>query len=182
MRMMRTLSVLDLSFVTTGAPGVVALQRTVDLARHVERLGYSRFWVAEHHNLPSVASGSPEIVIGRVAAATERIRVGAGGVMLSNHAPLMVAERFKVLEAFFPGRIDLGLGRAPGTDRLTSLALRRHFDDEPPRDDFLERFSELVAWKTGGFPDNHPFRNVRVMPEDVPVPPLWLLGSRDADV
>jgi luciferase family oxidoreductase group 1 len=107
---------------------------------------------------------------------TSEIRVGSGGVMLPNHAPLMVAERFKVLEALFPGRIDLGLGRAPGTDQVTSYALRARQD---PRegDDFLERFRELLLLERGGFPENHPFRNVRAVPTDVPLPPIWLLGS-----
>src|SRR6201990_6770 len=107
------LSVLDLSPVTAGASGAVSLRNSIDLARFADQLGYARYWVAEHHSLPSVASSAPEIMIGQIAAATERIRVGSGGVMLPNHAPLMVAERFKVLEALFPGRIDLGLGRAP---------------------------------------------------------------------
>jgi luciferase family oxidoreductase group 1 len=134
--------------------------------------------VAEHHNLPSVASGAPEIMIGAMAAATKAIRVGSGGVMLPNHAPLMVAERFKVLEALYPGRIDLGIGRAPGTDPRTSLALRRRLEVRAD-DDFLERFQELMAWQGGGFPDGHPFWSIRVMPEDVPVPLIWLLGSSD---
>jgi luciferase family oxidoreductase group 1 len=115
-------------------------------------------------------------MIGQIAAATTQIRVGSGGVMLPNHAPLMVAERFKVLEALFPGRIDLGLGRAPGTDPVTSYALRVRQD---PRqgDDFLERFQELLLFERGGFPENHPFRNVRAVPVDVALPPIWLLGS-----
>jgi luciferase family oxidoreductase group 1 len=170
------LSVLDLSFTTTAAPGAEAIHRTLDLARLADRLGYRRFWVAEHHNLPAVASGAPEVMIGAIAAATRRIRVGSGGVMLPNHAPLMVAERFKVLEALHPGRIDLGIGRAPGTDRLTSLALRRH-QEVRADDDFLERFQELLAWKTGEFPPGHPFAAIRVMPVDVGLPPIWLLGS-----
>jgi luciferase family oxidoreductase group 1 len=173
---MLPLSVLDLSFTTTATPGAAALRQTLELARLADRLGYRRFWVAEHHNLPSVASGAPEIMIGAIAAATSRIRVGAGGVMLPNHVPLMVAERFKVLEALHPGRIDLGIGRAPGTDPLTTMALRRHQDGRG-EDDFLERFHELMAWKTGAFPEGHPFRKIRVVPEDVPVPPVWLLGS-----
>jgi len=119
------LSVLDLSPVTTATPGSAALRNSLDLARLADRLGYKRYWVAEHHNLANIASSSPEIMIGQIAAATSRLRVGSGGVMLPNHAPLMVAERFKVLEALFPGRIDLGLGRAPGTDPVTSYALRR---------------------------------------------------------
>src|SRR5271163_5001196 len=121
-------SVLDLSPVTTGGSGATALRNSIDLAKLADRLGYTRYWVAEHHNLPSVASSAPEIMIGQIAAATARIRVGSGGVMLPNHAPLAVAERFHMLEALFPGRIDLGLGRAPGTDQMTSLALRRRQD------------------------------------------------------
>src|SRR5204862_3985425 len=122
---MPPLSVLDLSPITTGHSGAAALKNSLDLARLADRLGYTRYWVAEHHNLPTIASPAPDIMIGQIAAATTRMRVGSGGVMLPNHAPLMVAERFKVLEALFPGRIDLGLGRAPGTDPVTSCALRR---------------------------------------------------------
>ena len=173
---MLPLSVLDLSFVTTGTPGAAAIRNTIDLARLADELGYRRYWVAEHHNLPSVASGAPEIMIAAIAAATQRIRVGAGGVMLPNHAPLMVAERFKVLEALYPDRIDLGIGRAPGTDQLTSLALR-HRQEVRADDDFLERFQELVAWKLRAFPAGHPFQQIHVMPDDVEVPPIWLLGS-----
>ncbi len=175
---MAPLSVLDLSFTTTDTAGAAAIRQTVELAGVVERLGYRRIWVAEHHNLPSVASGAPEIMIGAIAAATSRIRVGSGGVMLPNHAPLMVAERFKVLEALYPDRIDLGIGRAPGTDPRTSMALR-YRSEMRADDDFLDRFQELLAWKTGEFPEGHPFRSIRVMPEDVPVPPIWLLGSSD---
>src|SRR5258705_9997199 len=122
------LSVLDLSPVAAGSSGAAALRNSIDLAVLADRLGFTRYWVAEHHNLASIASSAPEIMIGQVAAATTHIRVGSGGVMLANHAPLMVAERFKVLEALFPGRIDLGLGRAPGTDAVTSYALRRRQD------------------------------------------------------
>jgi luciferase family oxidoreductase group 1 len=170
------LSILDLSPVTTATPGSVALRNSLDLAKLADRLGYKRYWVAEHHNLANIASSAPEIMIGQIAAATSHLRVGSGGVMLPNHAPLMVAERFKVLEALFPGRIDLGLGRAPGTDQVTSYALRARQD---PRqgDDFLERFQELLLLERGGFPDGHPFRNVRAVPADVPLPPIWLLGS-----
>src|ERR671929_2056434 len=125
---MPPLSVLDLSPVTTGSSGPQALRNSLDLARLAERLGFTRYWVAEHHNLPSIASSAPDIMIGQIAAITGRMRVGSGGVMLPNHAPLMVAERFKVLEALFPGRIDLGLGRAHGTDPVTSYALRRRPD------------------------------------------------------
>jgi luciferase family oxidoreductase group 1 len=172
------LSVLDLSFVTSGGSGSQALKNTIDLAKHADALGYTRYWVAEHHNLPSIASSAPDIMIGQIAAVTSRLRVGSGGVMLPNHAPLQVAERFKVLEALFPGRIDLGLGRAPGTDQITSLALRRRQDIRDD-DDFLERFQELVLLETQGYPENHPFRSVRAMPADVPLPPIFLLGSSD---
>jgi luciferase family oxidoreductase group 1 len=170
------LSVLDLSPVTTATPGSVALRNSLDLARLADKLGYKRYWVAEHHNLANIGSSAPEIMIGQIAAITSRLRVGSGGVMLPNHAPLVVAERFKVLEALFPGRIDLGLGRAPGTDPVTSYALRVRQD---PRegDDFLERFQELLLFERGGFPQTHPFRNVRAVPSDVPLPPIWLLGS-----
>jgi luciferase family oxidoreductase group 1 len=170
------LSVLDLSPVTTATPGSAALHNSLDLAQLADRLGYKRYWVAEHHNLANIASSAPEIMIGQIAAATTGIRVGSGGVMLPNHAPLMVAERFKVLEALFPGRIDLGLGRAPGTDPVTSYALRARQD---PRegDDFLERFQELLLLERGGYPEGHPFRKVRAVPADVALPPIWLLGS-----
>jgi luciferase family oxidoreductase group 1 len=170
------LSVLDLSFVSSGSSGPQALRNTIELARLIDRLGYTRFWVAEHHDLPSVASGAPDIMIGQIAAATSRMRVGAGGVMLPNHAPLMVAERFKVLEALFPGRIDLGLGRAPGTDQLASIALRRR-QDADPGEDFIDRLKELMAFDTGNWPADHPFRNIKVMPVDVKLPPIWILGS-----
>ena len=148
---MPSISVLDLSVVTTGTPPSAALRNSIDLAKHVDRLGFVRYWLAEHHNLASVASPAPEIMIGQIAAATTNIRVGSGGVMLPNHAPLAVAERFKMLEALFPGRIDLGLGRAPGTDQATAYALRRRLDGREG-DDFLERLHELMLWETRGFP------------------------------
>ena len=172
------LSILDLSVVTTGTSPSQALRNSIDLAKFADGLGYVRYWLAEHHNLASVASPAPEIMIGQIAAATSRIRVGSGGVMLPNHAPLMVAERFKMLEALFPGRIDLGLGRAPGTDGATAYALRNRMA-EREGDDFLERLSELILWETRRFPENHPYNNVVAMPNDVPLPPIWLLGSSD---
>jgi len=175
---MQNLSVLDLSTVTTGTPPSKALRNTIDLAQHADRLGYSRYWLAEHHNLSSVASPSPDLMIGQIAAVTERIRVGSGGVMLPNHAPLVVAERFKMLEALFPGRIDLGLGRAPGTDQATMYALRQRLLDRDG-DDFLERLMELMLWETRNFPEGHPFNNVVAMPSDAPLPPIFLLGSSD---
>ncbi len=172
------LSVLDLSVVTTGTKPAAALRNSIDLARHVDGLGYVRYWLAEHHNLASVASPAPDLMIGQIAAVTKNIRVGSGGVMLPNHAPLVVAERFKMLEALFPGRIDLGLGRAPGTDGATAHALRSRLDRREG-DDFLERLSELVLWETRGFPAGHPYNNVVAMPDDTPLPPIWLLGSSD---
>src|SRR5215475_13097592 len=173
---MLPLSVLDLSPVTTVTSGAQALRNSLDLAQLADRLGYTRYWVAEHHNLASIASSAPDIMIGQIAAVTQHLRVGSGGVMLPNHAPLIVAERFKVLEALFPSRIDLGLGRAPGTDPVTSYALRRRQDD-PAADDFLDRFQELILFEQGGFPENHPFRRIQAMPSDVPLPPIYLLGS-----
>lgn len=175
---MTPLSVLDLSPVTTGGSGPIALRNSLDLGQLADKLGYHRYWVAEHHNLPSIASPAPEIMIGQIAAITNGIRVGSGGVMLPNHAPLAVAERFKILEGLFPGRIDLGLGRAPGTDQITSLALRRR-QEETGGDDFLDRFQELLLLEQNGFPPQHPFSKVKAMPQDVPLPPIWLLGSSD---
>jgi len=169
------LSVLDLSPVAAGSSGAQSLRNSLDLATVAERLGFTRYWVAEHHNLPSIASTAPEIMIGQIAAITKRMRVGSGGVMLPNHAPLMVAERFKVLEALFPDRIDLGLGRAPGTDPVTSYALRRR--QHSGEDDFLERFQELMLFANNAFPEKHPFHAMRAMPAEVRLPPVWLLGS-----
>src|SRR5919205_2154453 len=175
---MVALSVLDLSPVTTATPPSVALNNSLDLARLIDTLGYTRLWFAEHHNLANIASSAPDIMIGQIAAATSRMRVGSGGVMLPNHAPLTVAERFKVLEALFPGRIDLGLGRAPGTDPATSYALRRR-QGISEEDDFLDRFNELMLLESRGFPQGHPFHKVRAMPADVPLPPIYLLGYSD---
>jgi luciferase family oxidoreductase group 1 len=172
------LSVLDLSVVTTATPPAAALRNSIDLARHVDGLGYVRYWLAEHHNLASVASPAPDVMIGQIAAVTKHIRVGSGGVMLPNHAPLVVAERFKMLEALFPGRIDLGLGRAPGTDGATAYALRSRLDTREG-DDFLERLHELVLWETRDFPPGHPYNKVVAMPDDTRLPPIWLLGSSD---
>jgi luciferase family oxidoreductase group 1 len=175
---MTSLSILDLSPVTAGASGSQALRNTLDLARLADSLGYVRYWVAEHHNMPAIASSAPDIMIGQIAAVTAAIRVGSGGVMLPNHAPLMVAERFKVLEALYPDRIDLGLGRAPGTDPATSYLLRRR-QGISEEDDFIDRFNELMLLETRGFPPGHPFHKVQAMPADVPLPPIYLLGSSD---
>lgn len=170
------LSVLDVSPVSSGSSGAQALCNTLELARLTDRLGYERYWLAEHHNLPSIASSAPEIMIGHVANVTERIRVGAGGIMLPNHAPLKVAETFQVLEALHPDRIDLGIGRAPGTDPVTATALRRSRNGLEA-EDFPQQFGELLAFSGDAFPEDHPFRSVVAMPSDVGLPPIWLLGS-----
>jgi luciferase family oxidoreductase group 1 len=170
------LSVLDVSPVSSGSNSAQALRNTLDLARLTDRLGYERYWLAEHHNLPIIASSAPEVMIGHVANVTVRIRIGAGGIMLPNHAPLKVAETFQVLEALHPGRIDLGIGRAPGTDPVTATALRRSRNGLEA-EDFPQQFAELLAFSGDGFPEDHPFRSVIAMPSDVGLPPIWLLGS-----
>src|SRR3954453_9542642 len=171
------LSVLDLSPIASGRTPSSALHETIALARAVEAEGYERFWVAEHHNIASVASSAPEVMIAAVAAATTRIRVGAGGIMLPNHAPLKVAETFRVLAGLHPDRIDLGIGRAPGTDQLTALALRRS-REAMAADDFPEQLGELLAFAgERPWPDGHPFTQVRAAPFEAPLPPIYLLGS-----
>lgn len=169
------LSVLDLAPIGAGHTSRDALRNTDELARLADRLGYVRFWLAEHHGMPSIASSAPEILIERVASLTTRIRVGAGGIMLPNHAPLRVAEAFHTLEALHPGRIDLGVGRAPGSDPATNTALRP-FDPEQ----FPAQLGELLALSRGEMPPGHPFEKVRVVPSDVELPPVWLLGSSGA--
>jgi luciferase family oxidoreductase group 1 len=170
------LSVLDVSPVSSGSSSAQALRNTLDLARLTDRLGYERYWLAEHHNLPMIASSAPEVMIGHVANVTERMRIGAGGIMLPNHAPLKVVETFRVLEALYPGRIDLGIGRAPGTDPVTATALRRSRNGLEA-EDFPQQFAELLAFSGDGFPKDHPFRSVTAMPSDIGLPPIWLLGS-----
>src|ERR1700733_8461478 len=153
------LSVLDLAPVAAGSTSGDALRQTTELAKRTEELGYRRFWVAEHHNMPSIASSAPAVLIAHLAAATSTIRLGSGGVRLPNHAPVVVAEQFGTLEALHPGRIDLGIGRAPGTDQVTALALRRSAD-ALTADDFPQQLGELLAFFNGGFPDTHPFRHI----------------------
>jgi luciferase family oxidoreductase group 1 len=172
------LSVLDLSPISAGQGAAQAVRDTVELAQRAEQLGYYRFWVAEHHNIPSVASTAPEIMIGQIAARTSRMRIGSGGIMLPNHAPLRVAETFHVLEALYPHRIDLGIGRAPGTDQLTALALRRS-KERLGAVDFPAQLAELVGLSRGDLPANHPFASIRVIPNDVTLPPIWVLGSTE---
>src|SRR5881628_4242151 len=153
------LSVLDQSPISEGSTGADALRNTLDLARLADRLGYHRYWVAEHHGGPMLASASPEALIGPIAAATSRIRVGSGGVMLPHYSPFKVAESFSVLAGLFPGRIDLGLGRAAGTDPLTMYALQRDRRQAAP-DDFPDQLTELLAYLTGTVPDDHPFHRL----------------------
>ena len=170
------LSVLDLAPVPSGTAPSTAIRRTVELARLAEARGYVRHWFAEHHGMPSVASAAPEILIGHVASATTRIRVGSGGIMLPNHTALKVAETFRTLEALHPGRIDLGLGRAPGSDPAASRAL-----EASDGHDFSQQLAELLAFcGRNAFAANHPFRKVIAIPDDVPLPPIWILGSSGA--
>ena len=166
---MRHFSLLDLAPICEGGDAAQALASTVDLARAAEAAGYHRFWLAEHHNMPGVASSATAALIGHVAAHTGRIRVGAGGIMLPNHAPLMVAEQFGTLETLFPGRIDLGLGRAPGTDMATARALRRHL---APEDGFVGDVQELLGY-LGAAGEG----GVRAIPGEGTKVPVWILGS-----
>ena len=170
------LSVLDLAPVGRGATPADALRNSTDLVQEVERLGYRRHWVAEHHNMPGIASSSPPVLLAHLAAATSTIRVGSGGVMLPNHASLTVAEQFGMLEALHPGRIDLGIGRAPGTDPVTAQALRRAVGP-PTADDFPEQLGELLAYFSGGFPEGHPYAQITAVPARGYQPEIWLLGS-----
>jgi luciferase family oxidoreductase group 1 len=165
------LSVLDLSPIIQGGDAQLALKNSLDLARHTEGLGYHRYWVAEHHNMPGIASAATSVVIGHIAGGTSTIRVGAGGIMLPNHAPLVIAEQFGTLAALFPGRIDLGVGRAPGTDPRTAAALRRNLGGDV--DHFPQDVLELIAYMDD--PQfNQPVRAIPGMGSKVPV---WILGS-----
>ena len=164
-------SVLDLSPIVEGATAADALRNTLDLAQHAEQWGFKRYWVAEHHNMTGIASAATVVVIGHVAAGTRTIRVGSGGIMLPNHAPLVVAEQFGTLESLFPGRIDLGLGRAPGTDAQTSMALRR--DLATNAEQFPQDVLELRAY----FDEVQPGQQIRAVPGAGLEVPLWILGS-----
>ena len=166
------LSILDVLPVSSGSTASSAVRHALDLARLADARGYERIWYAEHHGMASIASSSPEVLIGHAAGATQRVRVGAGGVMIPNHTPLQVVERYRTLNALYPGRIDLGIGRAPGTDPLTSSALRA-----APGEQGAALIAELLAFERGGFEEGHPFRRVGVTPDDVALPPVWLLGS-----
>jgi len=166
------LSVLDLSPIVEGGDAAQALRNTLDLARHAEQWGYRRYWLAEHHNMDGVASSATAVLVGHVAGGTKSMRVGSGGVMLPNHAPLVVAEQFGTLATLYPGRIDLGLGRAPGTDGLTMRALRRRMETAG-EDDFLQDVQELQAY----LDDPRPGQSVRAVPGMGTKVPIWLLGS-----
>jgi luciferase family oxidoreductase group 1 len=171
------LNVLDQSPISEGSTAAEALHNTLDLARLADSLGYHRYWVAEHHATPMLACAAPEVVIGPIAQATERIRVGSGGVMLPHYSPLKVAEQFSMLSGLAPGRIDLGLGRAPGTDQLTMLALQRD-RNHALRDDFPEQLTELLAYLEDRLAPNHPFaRLAHTLPGLPQRPEPWLLGS-----
>jgi luciferase family oxidoreductase group 1 len=165
------LSILDLSPIVEGGTAAESLANTLDLARHAERLGYQRYWLAEHHNMTGIASAATSIVIAHVAAGTKTIRVGAGGIMLPNHAPLVIAEQFGTLAALFPGRIDLGLGRAPGTDPMTARALRRNLQSSP--DEFPDDVVELMAYLSPSVPG----QTVQAVPGAGSKVPVWILGS-----
>ncbi|WP_067171816.1 LLM class flavin-dependent oxidoreductase [Microtetraspora niveoalba] len=169
------LSILELATVGEGSDPAESLRAATELAKRAEEWGYHRIWVAEHHGMPGVASSSPAVIIAHLAAATRSIRVGSGGVMLPNHAPLVVAEQFGTLHALHPGRIDLGLGRAPGTDMATANALRRSADVDP--DAFPEQVAELTAFLDGAFPEGHPYARIQAIPRGGDRPPIWLLGS-----
>lgn len=166
------LSILDLLPVSSGSTPSETLARSRELAELGDRLGYRRIWYAEHHGLRSVATTSPDLIIAHVAPFTRQIRLGSGGVMLPNHVPLQVAERYRTLEALHPGRIDLGIGRAAGTDPLTARALRSVSGEHT-----AALIAELLAFDQGAFPDDHPFQRIGVVPQDVTLPPVWMLGS-----
>ena len=168
---MTPLSVLDLSPIIQGGTAADAFRRTVDLAQHAERWGYKRFWLAEHHNMPGIGSAATAVLIAHVGDKTSSIRIGAGGIMLPNHAPLQIAEQFGTLASLFPGRVDLGLGRAPGTDRAAAVALRRTLQNNP--DEFPNDVIELMAF----FREGQPSQAVQAVPGAGLEVPIWILGS-----
>ncbi|MGZ4166876.1 MAG: LLM class flavin-dependent oxidoreductase [Solirubrobacteraceae bacterium] len=173
------LSVLDQSPIAEGSTGAEALHNTIDLARLTDDLGYHRYWVAEHHGGPMLAGPSPEVLIGPIAAATREIRVGSGGVMLPHYSPLKVAESFTILAALFPGRIDLGIGRAAGTDPLTTFALQQD-RRQAAADDFPQKLAEMLGYFDDDLPEEHPFRHLAAtLPGRPELPVPWLLGSSE---
>jgi luciferase family oxidoreductase group 1 len=171
------LSILDQSPIISGHSTAEAVAETIKLAREADRLGYHRYWLAEHHSLMALADPCPEILVARVAAETTRIRVGTGGVMLPHYSPLKVAEQFRMLEALYPQRIDLGIGRAPGGDRTTAMALGQ--GQYSNAEDFPEQVQFLVAWLDDVMPPSHPYGKIKAQPLGPTAPPVWLLGSSD---
>src|SRR3954466_8721549 len=171
------LSVLDQSVAVAGRPHEQSIRNTVALAKHCETLGYERFWVSEHHNHPTIVGTAPEIVMAAIAATTERIRIGSAGIMLPHYAPFKVAEVFRVLDAIAPGRIDLGLGRAPGSDGRTAFALNPNANEAAER--FPNQVMDLLGWLGDGLPEGHPFRSVAANPQVPTRPQVWVLGSSD---
>jgi luciferase family oxidoreductase group 1 len=170
------ISILDQSPISEGSPGADALRNTLDLARVADTLGYARYWVAEHHGTPTLACASPEVMIAAIGTTTQRMRIGSGGVMLPHYSPLKVAETFSILSALFPGRIDLGIGRAPGTDHTAAFALQRDRRQQAP-DDFPEQLGELLGYLENNLPRDHPFARLADLPGRPHVPDVWLLGS-----
>jgi luciferase family oxidoreductase group 1 len=170
------ISVLDQSPISEGSTGADALRNTLDLARLADDLGYERYWVAEHHGTPMLACASPEVMIAAIGSSTRRIRIGSGGVMLPHYSPLKVAETFSILSALFPNRVDLGLGRAPGTDHHTAFALQRD-RRQPAPDDFPQQLGELLGYLENSLPQGHPFARLAALPGRPHVPEIWLLGS-----
>jgi len=175
---MRTLSVLDQSPVRQGVTPRDALMETIELARHCEALGYRRYWLAEHHATPALAGSAPEIMIARIAAETSHIRVGSGGVMLSHYSSLKVAEQFRMLETLYPGRIDLGIGRAPGSDQLTAAALA-HGPGALGIEHFPNQIADLIGYLEHTIPSEHPFSRIQLSPDGETLPEIWILGSSD---
>ena len=171
------ISVLDQSPVSDGFTPADALRNTIELARLADTLGYERYWIAEHHAIVTLASPAPEILIARIGAETSVIRIGSGGVLLPHYSPFKVAENFRMLHALYPGRIDLGIGRAPGGSGLEAFALRRERSDRPQNDDFGEQLLELRAFLHQEFPSEHPFARIKVSPHMPGAPEVWLLGS-----
>ncbi len=169
-------SVLDQSPVAAGGTPAEALQNSIALARRVDELGYTRFWMSEHHAMDTLACTAPEIMLARIGAETKRIRIGSGGIMLPHYTSLKVAEVFRTLHALYPGRVDLGIGRAPGGGPVEAMALRRNRNAQPV-DDFPEQVSELLAFLEGDFPEEHPFAKIRVSPDMPGGPEVWMLGS-----
>jgi luciferase family oxidoreductase group 1 len=170
------LSVLDQSPVASGSTPAQALQNSIELARHVDTLGYKRFWMSEHHAMDTLACTAPEVMLARIGAETNRIRIGSGGIMLPHYTPLKVAECFRMLYALYPGRVDLGIGRAPGGGPVEALALKRE-RKTPMLDDFPDQVSELLAFLGHQFPADHPFAGIRVSPDMPGSPDVWMLGS-----